>query len=238
MKSTDLLSKMASIAVITLILTSSILYAPVVSAASEIDITNSNIDTEVNAKEKGRMTGGGSVFNDSMRVTHGFELNCDATKTPNNLEVNWDKGNKFHLENLTTASCTDDPAIKPNPPAAGFDTYEGRGTGRYNGVPGASTHWIFIDAGEPGNKDSATIYIWDAKGKLVLSVSGNLKSGNHQAHKGTVTPAKLVSIAIIPVNPTIALGNLQQFTANGTYTDGTTKDITSAAWSSSITIPK
>ncbi|MCZ7358032.1 MAG: DUF2341 domain-containing protein [Candidatus Methanoperedens sp.] len=270
MKSSDLLSQILSIALITLILNSSILYVPVVSAASELDGTlsttpnptyipsnyngqvsstpkandgpNSNIGAESNAIDhvysppeiNGRMTGGGSVFNGSMRVTHGFELNCDASTNPNNLEINWDKGNKFHLENLTTASCTDDPAIKPNPPSAGFDTYEGSGTGIYNGVPGASAHWIFTDAGEPGNKDSATIYIWDAKGKLVLSVSGNLKGGNHQAHGST--SGTLVSIAVTPVNPTIALGQNKQFNANGTYSDGSTKDITaSATWSSSNT---
>jgi hypothetical protein len=52
----------------------------------------------------------------------------------------------------------------------------------------------------------------------------------------TVTSAKLVSIAVTPVNPTIALGQTRQFTANGTYTDGTKKNITSiAAWSSSNT---
>ena len=130
----------------------------------------------------GRMTGGGSVFNGTMRVTHGFQLSCNASMVPNKLQVNWGKGNRFHLESLTTASCTDNPAIVPNPPAAGFDTYVGNGTGRYNGVPGATTHWIFSDAGEPGSSDSATIHVWDAGGSLVLSVSGNLDRGNHQAH--------------------------------------------------------
>jgi hypothetical protein len=49
-----------------------------------------------------------------------------------------------------------------------------------------------------------------------------------------VIAARLVSIAVTPVNPTIALGDKQQFTANGTYTDGSTKDITpTATWSSS-----
>ncbi len=184
----------------------------------------------------GRMTGGGSVFNGSLRATHGFELNCNASRTPNNLEINWDKGSKFHLERLTTASCRDDPNIKPNSPSAGFDTYEGRGTGSYNGNPGATAQWIFTDAGEPGNKDSAAIQIWDSKGKLVLSISGNLKGGNHQAHKGTETSVKLISIAVTPVNPTIALGQTRLFIANGTYTDGTKRNITSiAAWSSSNT---
>jgi len=35
-----------------------------------------------------------------------------------------------------------------------------------------------------------------------------------------------VSIAVTPANPTIAKGTTQQFTATGTYNDGSTQDIT------------
>ena len=49
-----------------------------------------------------------------------------------------------------------------------------------------------------------------------------------------VNPAALVSIAINPQSPTIALGTTQQFTATGTYTDGSTQDLTTVVtWSSS-----
>jgi len=49
-----------------------------------------------------------------------------------------------------------------------------------------------------------------------------------------VNPAALVSIAINPLAPTIALGTTQQFTATGTYTDGTAQDLTTVVtWSSS-----
>lgn len=42
----------------------------------------------------------------------------------------------------------------------------------------------------------------------------------------------LVSLAITPANPTVALGNAQQFTAIGTYTDSSTQDLTSSViWS-------
>src|SRR4029077_6840974 len=48
----------------------------------------------------------------------------------------------------------------------------------------------------------------------------------------TVGPATLVSIAVTPSNPSIALGTKQQFAATGTYTDGSTQDLTaSVAWS-------
>lgn len=132
----------------------------------------------------GRMTGGGSVFtSDGRRVTHGFELHCDPAVHPNNLQINWGGGNKFHLEQLTSATCTDDPAINARPPNAPFDTYNGTGEGRYNGESGATAEWTFTDAGEPGANDRATITIRDAAGNTVLVVSGNLHFGNHQAHQ-------------------------------------------------------
>ena len=49
------------------------------------------------------------------------------------------------------------------------------------------------------------------------------------------TPA-LTSVAVTPANPTGQAGATQQFTATGTYSDNTTKDITSqVTWSSSNT---
>lgn len=129
---------------------------------------------------KGRMTGGGSISNTVVR--HGFELHCDVTDKPNRLEVNWGKGAKFHLETLIAAACIDDPTIAPNPPVAGFDTYHGKGIGRYNGVSGYTAKWTFTDAGEPGVNDYATITILDPANNSVLTVSGLLLNGNHQAH--------------------------------------------------------
>jgi hypothetical protein len=141
----------------------------------------------------GRMTGGGSIFlDDGTRVTHGFELHCDATVHPNHLEINWHPadggaGGRFHLESLTSATCTDDPTISPNPPKAPFDTYTGAGTGRVDGVDGATATWVFTDAGEPGVNDRIReLTITDAAGNVVLSLGEpgkTLTFGNHQAHK-------------------------------------------------------
>jgi 6-phosphogluconolactonase (cycloisomerase 2 family) len=50
----------------------------------------------------------------------------------------------------------------------------------------------------------------------------------------TVTAAALVSIAVTPANPSIAKGLTQQFIATGTYSNGTTQDLTSmVSWTSS-----
>ena len=129
------------------------------------------------------MTGGGSVFTTGKdRVTHGMELHCDATALPNNLEVNWGKGEKFHLDALSSVVCSDDPRIGPAKPVASFDTMVGLGTGSYNGRSGATVAFTFTDAGEPGRSDTATINIKDAGGRIVLTVSGSVSNGNQQAH--------------------------------------------------------
>ena len=128
----------------------------------------------------GRMTGGGTFG--TQPVTHGFELHCDRANGPNNLEVNWGNGNKFHLEALTSAVCSFNPNIDARQPYAAFNTYEGTGTGRYNNYLPVTATWTFTDAGEPGNRDTATIVIKDMFGRLVLSASGSISKGNQQAH--------------------------------------------------------
>ncbi len=136
-------------------------------------------------KEGRRMTGGGDVAN----VSHGFTLHCDKNELPNNLEINWgtkkgtkEESHKFHLENLTSAVCSDNPAISEEMPVAGFDTFVGAGIGRYDGISGATVEFIFSDAGEPGKNDFAEILIKDKDGKTVLDISGALTFGNQQAH--------------------------------------------------------
>ena len=145
---------------------------------------------------EGRMTGGGSAFvsggnavnPDGTRVTHGFELQCNVTKSPNNLEVNWD-GNRFHLETITSALCTSAPpesTCAAAPPNAPFHTYFGIGVGSLNGVPGATASWQFSDCGEPGTKDVVEIFVRDTNGILVLELRQTfLTFGNHQAHAAT-----------------------------------------------------
>ena len=140
----------------------------------------------------GRFTGGGSTSsldldNGRVRVTQGMELHCRTTDLPNNLEVNWGPGNRFHLDALTGVGCFDDPAIIPTPPDANFDTIIGTGTGKCNGVAGATIAFTMKDAGEPGTEDSASLAITCPAGSGVsgLTVSGTgskVNKGNLQAH--------------------------------------------------------
>jgi len=137
----------------------------------------------------GRMTGGGGQIRvDEVRITRGLTLHCDILLS-NNLEINWTGGNKWHLDKpITYAKCIDDPNVDPVPPAAPFDTFIGKAVGRLNGVDGSHVEFIFVDDGEPGTTDKATIMIW-APGDdpntdtPVLEVSDFLTHGNLQAHE-------------------------------------------------------
>ena len=142
------------------------------------------------AHEPGRMTGGGSIsctYGDAtFRVTHGFELHCaypegEPAPTPNNLQINWGRGNHFHLTALTSAVCTNNPAISPAPPPAGFNTMQATGTGTLNGAP-ATISFTLTDAGEPGRNDYFALHVQSAAFQTVLQCGDFLQGGNHQAH--------------------------------------------------------
>lgn len=71
---------------------------------------------------------------------------------------------------------------------------------------------------------------------ITASVSGTEGSAISTNVNLTVTAAALTSISVSPTGPDVAKGLYQNFTATGTYTDGTTQDITSlVTWSSSNT---
>lgn len=154
-----------------------------VSGALTSNPDNSFVVTFVNSEVlDNRMTGGGSFFASDVRFTHGFELRCDLGE-PNRLQVNWE-GNRFHMTDLTWARCTDDPDFDEGKPVAGFDTFEGYGIGRFNGVDGFGIHFIFVDDGEPGTSDLAWLVITTPDGLTDVAVASNvLDRGNHQAHK-------------------------------------------------------
>ena len=70
-----------------------------------------------------------------------------------------------------------------------------------------------------------------AVGAATISATSGIVSGTASL---TIVPPVLVAIAITPQNPSIALGASQQFTATGTYSDQSTKNITTnVTWTSS-----
>jgi hypothetical protein len=69
---------------------------------------------------------------------------------------------------------------------------------------------------------------------ITTTGGGNLDYCIYAAGSGAPAPT-LTSIAVTPANPTLVTGTSQPFTATGTYSDGSTLDITSqASWSSSL----
>jgi hypothetical protein len=70
-------------------------------------------------------------------------------------------------------------------------------------------------------------------GSTTITATYSGKSGSTTL---TVLPADLVSIEVTPTNSQIALGTSAQFTATGTFTNGTTQDLTAQVqWESSAT---
>jgi len=152
-------------------------------------------DNDNECKEKsGFFVGGGKVYvpkseGGTFGLTHGFELHCDATQGPNNLQIDWN-GNKFHLEELESAKCIDDgtPNEPPPSPHPGptLDIYKGEGFGRYNGECGAYAKWEMDDNGEPGknNDQILSLQITKKDGTVIQVIEDGhplkLQSGNHQ----------------------------------------------------------
>jgi hypothetical protein len=139
----------------------------------------------------GRMTGGGSIFQGDVRITHGFELHCGVNDAgtivpgPNNLEVNWE-GNHFHLESMIFSVCTTDDGFSARPPAAPFTTLDAAGMGIYNNGESCRASWRFTDYGEPGVNDLIVrlgIVCPIAGSVLNVTTPTKLTFGNHQAHK-------------------------------------------------------
>lgn len=78
--------------------------------------------------------------------------------------------------------------------------------------------------------DSSGIATSHAVGVTNISAAVGSVSGSTSA---SVTPAALHSLAITPALPTVAVGLTQQFTATGTFTDGTVQDLTlTVQWTS------
>ena len=66
--------------------------------------------------------------------------------------------------------------------------------------------------------------------------------GSHKPNDNTVTTKAVIavptlnSIAVTPANPSVPAGQTEQFTATGTYSDGSTKNITNqVTWASATT---
>ncbi|MBT9329589.1 Ig-like domain-containing protein [Paracidobacterium acidisoli] len=93
----------------------------------------------------------------------------------------------------------------------------------------SSVRWSSLPAGVL-NMASTGLATTKTTGAATITAASGPISGSGAL---TVTAAALTSISVVSSNPAMPLGTRQQLTATGTYTDGSTHDLTtSAAWSS------
>ena len=114
------------------------------------------------------------------------------------------------------------------------------------GVYSDGTHQDLTSSSTWAPDNSNVVTFTNTAGSFGHAVSANVGTANITATSAgvvstkvpfTVTAATLVSIAITPPAPSIALGTTQALTATGTYTDNSTQDLTSVVvWSSSTPI--
>ena len=116
-----------------------------------------------------RITGGGwrvsGSGGEAIRSSGGMTLHCDINLS-NNLQISWDRGQKWHINKLVDAAfCEDNPDFTPEPPVSPADTYIGIDVGKLGNVDGSVACFIFEDhgevAGDPDGPDQALIRIWD-----------------------------------------------------------------------------
>jgi hypothetical protein len=81
-----------------------------------------------------------------------------------------------------------------------------------------------------------TVTLLDDGMPLVVGSFGGNSASAELYQPSTFIPPGLVSIAVSPVNPTVAIGMAQQFVATGTFSGNTTQALASATWRSSSPI--
>src|SRR5205823_3468298 len=125
-------------------------------------------------------------------------------------------------------------AVSPtNPSIAKGTTQQFIATGTYSdgGTQDLSSSAAWASSNGAATITASGMASGAAQGSSQITASSSGVTGGTTL---TVTPPALVSIAVTPSNPSIAKGNTQQFTATGTYSDGTAVDLTgSGSWVSS-----
>jgi trimeric autotransporter adhesin len=146
---------------------------------------------------------------------------------------------------LLTASCSDSaaPSVRALELAPASPTISAGATQQF-------TATALYPVGGPASKDVSAEATWESSDPKVATVSAGranaLAVGSaviKATYDGvvgiatlTVTNAQLQSITVTPVKATIGTGTTQQLVATGTYSDATTKDLSSqVTWSASDT---
>jgi uncharacterized protein YjdB len=122
----------------------------------------------------------------------------------------------------------------PNPSVAAGNTQQFTATGTFSDSSTqdltASVTWTAIASSVASISSGGLAKGLTAGTATITATSGSISGST----KLTVTNTVLVSIALTPVAPSVPLGLLEQFTATGTFSDGSTQDLTkSVTWASS-----
>lgn len=136
---------------------------------------------------------------------------------------------------VSTAKLTSITLTPVNPKIAKGTSLQMHATGHYSDgstVPNLSG--VIWKSSKPNIASIRSTGIVRGKKSGSVTLSGTLSgvTGNTTLTVGTGT---LVSIAVTPASPTVVAGQTQQFVATGSFSDGSTQDLTVMAhWSSSV----
>ena len=176
------------------------------------------ITTEDQLPAFARITGGGwrttGSGGEAVRSSHGLTLHCDILLS-NNLQINWDRGQKWHIDKVVEkAFCDDSPFFTPEPPAAPADTYVGVDSGKLNNSGTAIACWVFEDHGEIASDT-------DGEDRALIRIFTGIELGDYTFEPSDVDvtdPSSVENACPLPVGATevlfvplsdLAGGNLQ-----------------------------
>lgn len=142
-------------------------------------------------------------------------------------------GGGFFVSNSTVVSLTLSPT---NPTLTVGGTTQFVATGKTSGGTSVDvTPGVTWSSTKPSVATVAPSGIATGLAEGVTTVTAKYQDGFTQTLI-TVSSATLSSLTLSPIGASISVGGTQQFTANGTYSDGSTRDVTgSVTWSSSYT---
>ncbi len=231
----------------------------VAAAPASIAVTPSNPTIAVNATLQFSATAtfpGGGTQNVTSSVTWNSSATAAATISPTGLATGVTGGQSTTISatlgnvsgsTLLTISGSTTPALTQVSPNTG-------GQGQQNlsiAITGSSTHFaqaltianfgagITVASLTINSATSATAVVSIDPAAALGARTVTLQSGNEMAsltNGFTVVARTLTSIAVTPnPAPSIAIGATEQFTATGTFSDGSTQNLTgTATWASSI----
>jgi hypothetical protein len=89
---------------------------------------------------------------------------------------------RFHLTEVTSDGCLNDPSVNPVLGGARFDTLRGSGRGRLADGSMGTAEWTLVDGGLLGQRDRVTVKVRDAGGRVLFETTDTLSVGHLTAH--------------------------------------------------------